>query len=202
MPVYQVAVNNKKFWIGIEAGFLSSPPKNLQGVLEVVSKICDKIGASITLVDPSIIVSDIQCILAIRNALTAFSKGRNLSKKLEIEILIRLSGQRQIKDAIDMAAPKDPVKELVLLAVAQDKHIVEATISEVIRQLNISVDKRLLRIDPGKEKLIMNKYGIDPDELEATYAEDREEALVKCVLSRMAELEVKIKLLKRKSGFI
>jgi len=191
MPVHHVVVNSKKFWVGIEAGVL--PPKSLQDILEITSKISSKTETSITIVDPSIIVSDIQCLLAIRNALTAFEKGRNISKKLEIEILIRLSGQRQIKDAISISAPKNPVRQLAMLVVAKNRHSVEAAVNEVTEQLNISVDRRLLQVDSIKEKLVMEKYGIDSSELEATYAMNRKEALVKCVLSRMAELEAKIK---------
>ena len=47
------------------------------------------------------------------HAKKSFEEGRNISKKFEIEVLIRASGCRQIKEAINKVGVKDPKKILI-----------------------------------------------------------------------------------------
>ena len=58
------------------------------------------------------------------NALKAFNQGLNISKTFSLELLLYVSGQRQISKAIEMVGIKRDTKEVVLVIVSQDKEMV------------------------------------------------------------------------------
>ncbi|WP_456483399.1 KEOPS complex subunit Cgi121 [Methanopyrus kandleri] len=61
-------------------------------------------------------------------AIRAFESDRNLARFLDLEFLVRLTGTRQIREAIDRAEPGD---EFVLVVASRDRKKVRGVLKEL-----------------------------------------------------------------------
>ena len=71
---------------------------------------------SIQVIDPTWIVSKKHLQAAVYHTLKAFKNGRNIARGSETELLIRLSGFRQIKNAIKAFGINNQTNTLLLIA--------------------------------------------------------------------------------------
>ncbi len=69
---------------------------------EVFEKLERELGEEFQVMNSEFIFFPEQIISAIKHALRAFDRGENISNKLRVEILLYLSGKRQIKEAISL----------------------------------------------------------------------------------------------------
>ncbi|WP_457619717.1 KEOPS complex subunit Cgi121 [Methanopyrus sp.] len=61
-------------------------------------------------------------------AIRAFESGRNLARSLDLEFLVRLTGTRQIREAISRAEPGD---DFVLVVASRDREKVRKVLEEL-----------------------------------------------------------------------
>ncbi len=81
---------------------------------------------------------------ALWHALKSFENQRNISRSLETELLLYLSGQRQIKQAIELMGIQTPSDKaaLVIVSTEEFKNVIDSILSDlnVIRNPAVSLD--------------------------------------------------------------
>ncbi len=107
----------------------------------------------------------------------AFKRNENLSNDPLIEVMLRMSGQRQISKALEMFGLKDS-KEVVLISKQDPESFLKANGWER--------DESILDMDEDRFERIKERFHIDELELEAASNNDREAALLDIVKERVA----------------
>ena len=93
------------------------------------------------------------------NVLKAFNQGLNISKTFSLELLLYVSGQRQISKAIEMVGIKCDTKEVALVIISQDKETVSNANIRLSKIIGGIRDNSILKIhDPIS---VARLYGMD-----------------------------------------
>jgi tRNA threonylcarbamoyladenosine modification (KEOPS) complex Cgi121 subunit len=126
---------------------------------------------------------------AVLNALTAFSRNRNISNTLAVETMLYASAQHQIKKATQILGIKRGLGDMAVTAISDSTEKAESTLAFVARHLDAKPDDSVLKISRTKLKTIRKVFGISDAEIKvATKEDDPENATVDLVIERMALL--------------
>ena len=126
------------------------------------------------------------------NALRAFENGNNISKKLAIEFLLFVSGQRQIKKAISMVGVKPETESVTVVLIGAEKASLEAAFLKLVRLIGGQIDDNPKISDRNRLKELSRIYEITPQELESmSYSSSDAKALEKLVIERVALLGIR-----------
>ncbi|MEM4447551.1 MAG: KEOPS complex subunit Cgi121 [Candidatus Jordarchaeales archaeon] len=147
-----------------------------------------KFGVVVQIFDASLVATWEHVFFSTLNAVKASDAGRRIARSLGMEILVRLSGQRQINVALEMFGVKEGCERLGLVAVGAKGGRVEEAARYVIEALGALEDDGVLELDGEKAERIKKAFGIESVELESVQARDEFEALVKCCIERGALL--------------
>lgn len=116
-------------------------------------------------------------ISAVEHALRAFSRKRNISDSLAMEILLYTAGEPQISIALQKVGIKDGCEGIALVADGA------LDIAGLLAHLNLSRDDEVLAF--SESKLVF--FGIEEDEIKAV----DEQRVRDLILERVAMLDVK-----------
>ena len=124
-------------------------------------------------------------------AYKAFREGRMASRSLNMELLLYVAGERQIKDALAKVGAREGRAVAICLAGEEGEAVDK--LREALAVLGAAEDDGLLEADPSKAEGLKEAFGVGDEELEASRAEGEGwlSALTRCVMSRVAELDVK-----------
>lgn len=122
-------------------------------------------------------------------ALLAFKQGRTISNQLVLEILLYISGQRQIKIALEAFGVRTGNCSLILLG--NSAETLRDTLQECRTLIGgLPADEVLSIFDDSKWETIQAFFQITDQEIDAIAQSNtkgaREDALVKIVLNRIA----------------
>ncbi|MDD1779185.1 MAG: KEOPS complex subunit Cgi121 [Candidatus Helarchaeota archaeon] len=122
-------------------------------------------------------------------ALLAFKQGRAISNQLALEILLYISGQRQIKIALEAFGVRTGNCSLIILGNSEE--ILRDTLQECRTLIGgTPADEVLSILDDSKRETIQANFQIADQEIDAIALSNtkgaREDALVKIVLNRIA----------------
>lgn len=122
-------------------------------------------------------------------AILAFKQSRAISNQLALEILLYISGQRQIKIALESFGVRSGNCSLIILGNSED--ILRSTLQECRTIIGgMPSDKVLSLFDDSKWETIQDYFQITSQEIDAIAQSStksaREDALVKIVLNRIA----------------
>jgi len=127
--------------------------------------------------DADIICGRDHVIAAYLHAKKSFDYGKNITRSMDMEILLYVSGKRQIDDAIKFAGAKDNGKYVFLFYGKSRKDA-----ENFLHELGLKIDNTLLRTTIKKLK----KFGVSEKELK-TVSKSKYTDLV---LEKMAMLDV------------
>ena len=136
----------------------------------------------IQLIDSRLVAGIEHIEFAYAQAKKAFRHNENISKDPLIEILVRMSGQRQIKIALEMFGLNDS-KDVILISKKDPKNFLSSD--------GLEPDDSVLKIDLKKFERIKKSFDIGEIELEAVYDIDRETALIEIVKERVALVSIR-----------
>lgn len=124
-------------------------------------------------------------------AYKALKEGRMLSKSLSMEVMLYVAGEKQIKDAIAKLGGRGD--KVVALCLAPSEEGAMRGLARAIELLGADEDERLIEAEESKVSEVARAFEISNEEVEASIkeGEDTVQALIKCVLSRVAELDIK-----------
>jgi KEOPS complex subunit Cgi121 len=127
---------------------------------------------------------------ALLNALQAFNQRRNLSKSLEVEVLLYASGQRQIGKAIEMLGLRRDTTTLALLLLGSSAKAINEAEAQLVDLVPGKRDDRVLALDrEPKRSGLKTLFGVTDLELAALPPRlNRRQALAWLIVERGAIL--------------
>lgn len=126
---------------------------DLEAVLRTVDEVSARHQVTLQLLDADAVYSVRHLESAILHAERAFSQGRNAAKGLGAEVLLYLSGERQVSRALERAGLKPGLERVVVLAIG---HRRGAAIWDLLDRLHWSKDPAGLQENPRA----LDRYGI------------------------------------------
>ncbi|MEM2935019.1 MAG: KEOPS complex subunit Cgi121 [Candidatus Thermoplasmatota archaeon] len=123
-------------------------------------EFCEKNSLIGQIFDADLVFGEEHLAVAYEHAKRAFEKGKNICKKIEMEMLLYASGKRQINEAISLIGAKKEGNYAFFVC----GKIEREKVADFISSLNLEIDQDV--IDFKKEKL--KKFGINEKEIFAT----------------------------------
>jgi tRNA threonylcarbamoyladenosine modification (KEOPS) complex Cgi121 subunit len=130
------------------------------------------------------------------NALKAFKNGKNISNNLAIELLLYISGQSQIKKAIEIFGLKEGKMDVVFICIGERKKDLENFSKILQNKFNIIIDNSLVELPSRKKiKYLKSIFEISDQELYTSRQKKDalENVLTMLIIERMALLYAKIR---------
>ena len=125
------------------------------------------------------------------NALKTFKQGRGLAKSLEVEILLYVSAQRQISEAIRRTGLREDSSEVAAVLIADnDRGLVYAE-ERLVAFMPGKRDDSVLNVSEKKRDWLMKLYDVTELELQAVFDSSLGDALPWLIVERCALLDVR-----------
>ena len=170
---------------GIREEVLRDPLKVLED-LKALGK-----GFTAQIFDAEPIISLRQIHAAAVAAYLSFKAGVNISKRLEIEFLLRLAADTQIDRALERIGVKPDSREVGFCIFADNREMAVEVGKAALRVLG---GETLTDAELGVEDRVRSAlrfYGIDESELGNVQADSRLQAALLLILERIATLDIK-----------
>lgn len=145
--------------------------------------------------DANCIAGEKHILFATLNALNAFKQNRNISKSIEVEILIYASGQRQITKALEMIGLKEDTSEIAVAFITTKENEIKRIKADVSEIVPGRRDDKVVGFQKHKLKKIIEVYNIVDLDLNAFLNLNKNfwDALVVNIIEKTALLAVKHK---------
>jgi tRNA threonylcarbamoyladenosine modification (KEOPS) complex Cgi121 subunit len=148
-------------------------------------------GAVIQAFDAKCVVSVRQIHAAAVAAHLAFKAGTNISKKMEMELLLRLAADTQIGRVLERLGVREGTEEVGLCVLANERSLAVRIAEDLARAVGgTEVDDDYLGREERLAKAI-EFYGIEMAEIESVQARDKAEAILTLILERIATLDLR-----------
>jgi len=170
---------------GVRVGVLRNPLKVLED-LKALGK-----GFTAQIFDAEPIISLRQIHAAAVAAYLSFKAGVNISKRLEIEFLLRLAADTQIDRALERIGVKPDSREVGFCIFADNR---ERAVEVGKAALRVLGGETLTDAELGAEDRVRSAlrfYEIDESELGNVQADSRLQAALLLILERIATLDIK-----------
>lgn len=123
-------------------------------------------------------------------ALTAHQERNARAKKIELEILLYLSGKRQIGEAIQSMGVSAETGEAALIALGSSEKVTRDALQDAVVSINGRADDSILELTGPKRVRLQERYDVSNEELALVMQSGNwKEALLKCIMERAAMLD-------------
>ncbi len=127
------------------------------------------------------------------NALLAFRNRENISRSLEVEVILYASAERQIRKAIEFMGVKRGSANIAVVLIAKKPESTKIALSAVTKCIGSEPNETVLKLSKEKTKLIRKAFDISKTEIETVAEKNQiEQALVDLVIEKMALLPTQI----------
>ncbi|RLE64109.1 MAG: hypothetical protein DRJ47_08415 [Thermoprotei archaeon] len=134
--------------------------------------------------------SPVQAHVAFIHALE-YTKKRHIFKKTAVAFLVFMSCSKEINKALQAGlCVNDTETLLISFNFPTEDALIESLKEEGIMNLIAKIEKIEQRTSPYNR--LKETFNISEKELKATYAESQEEALLKCILMRIARTKLEL----------
>ncbi|MCS7364974.1 MAG: KEOPS complex subunit Cgi121 [archaeon GB-1867-035] len=177
--------------LGVVAVSLSSK-LNVNLILDVCRKVSSTHDVVIQVFNPNIIISLRHLLISVMKALRSFSEGRNICDKIEMEILLYISGRRQIRDALKIAGLPEYAENFISICIGSDDSRIVESLTSLIDYLNGKVDWNMLELNDEKISFLREVFNISEDELNIVVRRDLsfKDVMERLIIERCALLDV------------
>ncbi len=115
----------------------SSSP-SFDDVAQCVSSKCLEVGVECIVIPAQPTDSYVPYTIAVMSALLAFERGRNVARKLGLEVLVRIYSNRQISQVIDLARKTfSSTRKAVIVAITKDRDVNSSELLSRISECNL-----------------------------------------------------------------
>ena len=177
-------------------GFENAKIEDVETLLEELQKIEKTHSTTIQLFNSDLIATKQHLYISAYHALKAFKEKRNIADKINVEIMLYASGQRQIGKAIKLLGVKPENKQIAAIIITKEKkennnknnskdH--KNVIKKLLQLLKAKESQKVLEITEKKRNIILKKFNITEIMLEATAKEKTEKALNKAITELILE---------------
>lgn len=177
-------------------GFENAKIEDIETLLKELQKIEKTHSTTIQLFNSDLIATKQHLYISAYHALKAFKEKRNIADKINMEIMLYASGQRQIGKAINLLGVKPENKQIAAIIITKEKkennnknnskdH--KNVIKKLLQLLKAKESQKVLEITEKKRNIILKKFNITEKMLEATAKEKTEKALNKAITELILE---------------
>ena len=166
---------------------------NVDDFLAVLKTVAHKYDVTIQAMNAELIAGEEHIKSAVKKALRAVGRNRNITNDLGLEILLYAAGRRQIERALAMGVSKSEGEKRVAIVIvdasARGEKDLEVVAEEVKRKIGLQeepISELELEYKGDKKEGIKKFFDITEAELKAV----GESKLKKLVLERVARLDV------------
>ena len=154
-PDYVVTLNNDNYYI-----YIFTVEGELEKAITSINKVNNGLNRIVQIVKCDSVLSLRQLVLAVYHTIKSFKKGRNIARKPYLELLLRLSGQKQIKNALESIGLPPKATKACLIMVLHEDH--KGSLQELLCRLK-SLNIKLTR-DSKEYPIVLAilKKGVDP----------------------------------------
>ncbi len=141
----------------------------------------------IQIVDARLVAEKEHVEHAIAQAIKAFKRGKNIARDILVEVLVRLSGQRQIKYAIEKFGLKSNVQDVVVISTNKNR------LEEFKKKYSCRELGDILKIDENKFNILKKTFDISDREIEIYKPKDfkeKVEILKRLIIEKIALLNL------------
>lgn len=171
-------------------GFRLTEPLKIDKVLSQIQTITKERNVPLQIIQAKYLAGQRHAFHAGNLAVTAHQEKRARANRIEVEILLYLTGERQIGDAIAKAGVRKDSTEIVALALGPDEKAVQEAVTDLGKTLHAQPDDGLFEISNAKRGSLQELFEITDDELAImTRKGDWKEGMLKCVMERGAMLD-------------
>lgn len=139
----------------------------------------------LVVLNAALLAGPVHLATAVEYAVRAFVNCRNVARRLHVEVMLFAAATREISKALKLFEPRTDAGLLALAGIGSSaEEALEAIrrVAKLVEGLNLAPPApSLIRIEE-----VIHAFRITEEELGATYAADRREAVEKNVLTRMA----------------
>ena len=159
---------------------------------EAVASAKSKDVMALQVLDASAIASWRHLLHAAVLALKSRGEGRCIARSLSVELMLYVAGVRQIGEAIAKVGVKPSSSGAAIVCIDPDPSKASRAVEELVGELGGVLDDSVIEDVDSRRARLMELYSIGEGEVEASMAEGDtpSTALVKCVLSRVAMVDV------------
>ncbi|MCP8321346.1 MAG: hypothetical protein H3Z52_10475 [archaeon] len=120
--------------------------------------------------------------MILQQSWVAFNRGISYTKKLDLEIIVRLACDSQIARALKTLGLKSGKMDIALIAIGEMKHL--KLFAENIKDLG-EISDYIIKLNPSKERFLIKHHNISDELIKATITEKNKLA---AILSERANL--------------
>jgi len=181
-------INYKGYFISI--GVYSLPSKDISIDIERLLNELSKNTAVVEIFRSDFIISLKQIYFAAISAINAFNSKTNIARSLGIEILLRLSSETQINQAIKKVGVNRDLNEVGVCIVAKNVNELVELSNKLLQEINgVELTEESLHSLERVYKAL-EFYNIKQEEIESIQARDLYEAALFLVLERIATVDI------------
>jgi tRNA threonylcarbamoyladenosine modification (KEOPS) complex Cgi121 subunit len=174
----------------ISVGIFGLPSKNVLVGIEKLLNELSKDTAVVEVFRSDFIISLKQVYLAAMSAINAFNSKTNIARSLGIEILLRLSSETQIDQAIRKIGVNRDLNEVGVCIVARNMNELMKLSNKLLQEINgvELTEESLHSLDRVYKALEF--YNVKQEEIESIQARDLYEAVLFLILERIATVDI------------
>ena len=171
------------------AGFREVKVSDVEGFLKKVKGL--KLNVTVQFFDARYVAGWEHLFFATLNALKSFESQRNISNRLEIEVLLYASTQNQIEKAIRMVGLKPESEDVAVLMISDSKGSLLSSLKKIEGLLGGVRDDSVISMTHEKTRFIREAFGVSDVEFEVLCrSKSEEEALKSLIIEHMAMLSI------------
>jgi tRNA threonylcarbamoyladenosine modification (KEOPS) complex Cgi121 subunit len=176
-------------WTAVEGIRLTAPLK-IDQVLNQIQTITQNRKVPLQIIEAKYLAGPRHAFHAGNLAVTAFHEKRARANRIEVEILLYITGKRQIGEAITSAGVRKETKQIAIIALGSSETAVQMAVEDLRKTLHAEPDDNLLEISRTKRRSLQELFEITDQELGlVTRNGDWKEGILKCVMERGAMLD-------------
>ncbi len=162
--------------LGMKGVIVESPEQFLRNLREKFPNL------TIQALDANFISGFEHLKMILQQSWTAFNRGISYTKKLDLELIVRLACDSQIARALKTLGLKSGKMDIALIAVGESKNL--KLFNETIKDLGEFSDD-VIKLNPEKERFLIKHHNISDELIKATIADRNKLA---AILSEKANL--------------
>jgi len=172
-------------------------PIKKEDIFLILSEMATKYNVKIQLFNASLIAGWEHLYFSAIHAIMAFENGYNISKKLEMELLLYSIGRRQIKDAVNIMGISDDIQNLVCVIIAPDSVTIPELTSiknKILTKIRCIENDVHFSVSNKKIQSIKQVFEISDTELSIVHKtlKKLDTSVTHCVLERLSLLPLSI----------
>ncbi len=162
----------------------------VEEVENILKRIREVTPLQFQIFNAEFLIDPIQIEAAFINALLSIEAGKRIAKNLALEILLKMSADTQISNAIKKMGVKKNTKYLGLYLIGHSIEELEENAKKILEKINgkIMDENEILRINRGKN--ILDIYNIKEETINSIYNDGILEPKLYLILEKMATFEL------------